>query len=674
MKLNTAVSARTFAVCVAVIAAAVYANSVMNGFALDDVYIVQMNGRVHDLTSFARIWLTPYWPFLGHELGLYRPLTIFLFAVQWSLGDGAPWVFHVTNIALHALVTTLAFLLLQRFTTSTAAFVGALVFAVHPVHTEAVANVVGQAELVAAAAIMAACLVHAGRPDGTRISWARRLALTVLFLVALTAKENAVVLPALLVLVDLTQRRVRLSRRGAREYAGDMWMPMFLLGSALALYLAIRYGVMDGSITGSNAAPAMPYLREEYRLLNALRAFPELLRLLFLPLDLAADYSPAVILPVDDVRPMVLLGALLVVVIVFLAVLTPWRPHIGFPAAWFIITIITVSNLFFPIGVLVAERTLYLPSFALSALIAFAWHAGERRGAHRQLGVAAAAVAVFVVLFGVRTWLRNPDWRNTNTVWEAMYRDHPHSYRSQWVRASLLYASGRPDLAERHYRLAHAIYDRDTQFTTDFANFLMSRGNYVEAVPLLEHAHAVGPRRTSTVSILAYAYVATGRYAEALDVLRGIEATGANLVTAMALRAYAHRGMGEQGSAIAAWRLAVRHSPDSPWRAWSFLARSLAFGGYPSEAIAAADSARITAPDAAARTTVDRLATALDAQCYSGPSAGMVPGDGFAAMSRAECDPLGEWFEFVPAAHSATSLHNATESSSIPLDPATSDP
>src|SRR5690606_23003950 len=136
-----------------------YANALANGFALDDVYIIQRNPRVHDLSNLRDIWLTPYWPWSGRELGLYRPGTIFLYAVQWAIGEGAAQAFHVMNLLLHALASVLVFVLLRRLVSDIPALAGALIFAVHPVHAEAVANVVGQAEIVAAIAVLAACLV-----------------------------------------------------------------------------------------------------------------------------------------------------------------------------------------------------------------------------------------------------------------------------------------------------------------------------------------------------------------------------------------------------------------------------------------------------------------------------------------------------------------------------------
>jgi tetratricopeptide (TPR) repeat protein len=660
MTLDFRIPDRGPALLVALAAIAVHLNSIANGFALDDGYIVQLNGRVHDLTNFSRIWLTPYWPFLGQELGLYRPLTIFLFALQWAVGDGAAWVFHAVNVGLHGLVTVLSYLLLGRLTNRTAAFVGALIFAVHPIHTEAVANVVGQAEIVTAAAVLGACLLHAARPEGLAVSWPRRLLLALLFLIALAAKESAVVLPALLVLTDFAQQRVPLSARGLSDYARAILMPGFLLAAVLAWYLIIRFDVM-GSIIGSNAAPAMPYLREEYRLLNALRAFPEFLRLLFFPQDLSADYAPAVIMPVETVRPMVILGGMLILVVTALAALTPWLPAIGFPAAWFAISIVTVSNLFFPIGVLVAERTLYLPSFAVSAIAAFAWQAAAARKPNASRRLAAAAVALVIALGAAKTWSRNPDWRDTNTLWSATYRDNPHSYRSQWVQAALLDAAGRTDQAAVHYQLAYEIYPRDTQFTSVYANFLIGRGRYADAVTMLEAVRESPPFTAFSASVLAHAYLSTGRYEEALEMVEYAEVNGGDRATSMALRAYAYEGLGNGEQALAAWRTTVRYSTGPTWRAWAFLARALAYNDRPREAMAAADSARAAVEDPGVIPIVEAVQRALREGCYeSGSLAAPPAGTGFAGLTRPDCDELGEWFSFPDPVQSATHLQNAT--------------
>jgi hypothetical protein len=430
-------------------AAAVYANALANGFALDDVYIVKQNPRVHALGDLRSIWLKPYWPFFGRELGLWRPMAIFGYALQWAVMGDKPWFFHSVNILLHTGVSLLGFLLLRRLTQSTpAALLGALVFAVHPVHTEVVANVVGQAELIAAFTTLGACLLFITRPDGQSISWGRRVALLVLFLAGVLAKESAIVLPGLLVALDFATGRVRAERSSLVSYTRALAMPAFLFAAVSVLYFSYRVGVL-GSIGGVDAAPNLGFLREQHRVLISFRGWIEYFRLLVLPADLSSDYSPGVILPVDGWTPMVALGAAVLAGIALIAALTPRFPRAGLPAAWLLITALPTSNLLVPIGVVVAERLLYTPSFALSIALAFLWKTLEGAGAPvRTRRFAAALAGIVIALMVARTVIRNPDWDSTETVFSALVRDHPESYRSQWRNATHAYMARQIEIGD----------------------------------------------------------------------------------------------------------------------------------------------------------------------------------------------------------------------------------
>jgi len=619
--------------CIA--AALVYVNALWNGFALDDVYIIAGNLRVKNPDSWRAIWLNPYWPTFGIELGLYRPLAISAYALQWWLGDGSPWVFHLGNLLLHVSVTALAFLLLESLTDTKAAFIGALIFAVHPVHTEAVANVIGQAELLAAAAVLGACLVHVRRPrEQLALSWPRRAAIALLFVVAMFAKENAVVLPALLVACDAAQRRFSLTWRSIREYAGELIVPLLLLAIVLGAYMTLRYDVLGGHITGTDPGPTLPYLHGDYRLLNALRAFPELVRLMVFPADLVADYSPGVILPVETVSPMVIIGAFLLVGMAGFALITPRRPELGFPAAWFIISIITVSNLIFPIGVLIAERTLYLPSFAFAAAVAYAWQHVLPKASAGARRAAPVLIAGIVIIFAAGTIIRNPDWASTESVHASMIRDHPENYRAQWVQAAAAAAAADPRRALGHYELGYRIYPHDSQFLTDYGLFMLSRSQPEAGLKLLEDAYALNKYVPRTSTFLAYAYLPARRYRDALDMANNANYSGAYIISTLPIVAHAREGLGDRDGAVAAWRALIRLPGGDSFKNRLWLARALALAGHSTEAALAADSAASLGRDSANATLVTRFRAAQSTGCFDGVLPAAQPG----------CDPLGDYF------------------------------
>lgn len=144
-------------VCLAAIA--VYALSVRSGFAYDDVPLILLDPRVHSLGNLPAILTQPYWPVGGQELSIWRPLTTLSFAADWAVSGGAPAWFHLSNVLWHAAACILVLCLLHELFAAPAALAGALLFAVHPVHVEAVANVVGRGDVISAVFALAACLL-----------------------------------------------------------------------------------------------------------------------------------------------------------------------------------------------------------------------------------------------------------------------------------------------------------------------------------------------------------------------------------------------------------------------------------------------------------------------------------------------------------------------------------
>jgi protein O-mannosyl-transferase len=628
---STEVLASGVVACAAVL---VFANSLLNGFAYDDVHIIENNARVHQLADQAAIWLTPYWPNAGEEAGLYRPFAIFWYALQWQLGGGAAWVFHAVSIALHAAVSLLVLRLLLFFVPLVGAIAGGVIFAVHPVHTETVANTVGQAELIAACAALAACVLHARRPPGADVSWPLRFAHVLLFLVAVLAKESAIVLPGLLLLVDVAQRRMQWSRAGVVHYLRSVALPLFLVAAAAAAYLLLRLEVL-GSLRGVDPGASLPYLREAYRLLTALRAWPEFVRLMFFPLDLSADYGPAVILPMTRPTPMVVLGAGLLLATMVCAMLWQRAPLVALAAAWFLVSIVSVSNLIFPIGVLIAERTLYTPSVAVAFLAGAAAAAAAASPRARARRLAVAALAVGVVAMGVRTWVRNPDWKDTWAVLASIQRDRPEAYRPYWSSAASYTSMNALEQADPLWRIAYYLWPRDPLMLTEYGAFLNRTLRFDEALPLHEEAVRQTPWSPAAHFFLAETYLGLGRHDEAIRALLMAERVGRiepRIFFAQLGRAY--EGRGDDQRALAAWRIASRQNGDHQWLLHAFEARAAARAGLARDATTAARLAvSLAGVDPLAEATAAGVEAAVLAGCYR--------------QADASCsDPLHAWQYF----------------------------
>ena len=449
-RLRSALARRTlFAGGVFILALALYLPSVRNGFAYDDHMVIRADPRVHDLSNLPRLFAEPYWN--DEELGLYRPLASASYAIDWAVADGNPQWFHWVNTFWNAGACALLFLLLTRFVPTPAALLGALVFAVHPVHVEAVANVVGRAEVMAALFSIAAMLLWLRADVGRRHGAGTGAGIVLLFLLAVLSKESAIMLPALIALLDVARGAIRPASVAAwfRTHAAVL--------SALALtavaFLVLRTLVL-GELGPARVDPALDIARSTTdRILTALQGWPHVLRLMIFPRTLLSDYGPRIIMPVAAPTLTVLAGMAILLGLVAGGI-AAWLRGAGRLAAVLLflpLALLPTSNLLVPIGVIVAERTLYLPSIAVALAIAFltAWLPPRP---HRR--VAAAVVLLAAGLGAVRTLDRIPVWRSTDAVFAALTADRPDSFRAQWYNARAAVEAQHPRLALERYALA----------------------------------------------------------------------------------------------------------------------------------------------------------------------------------------------------------------------------
>jgi tetratricopeptide (TPR) repeat protein len=425
----------------------VYAIALGNGFAYDDVAIIGGDPRVHTF-ALGDIFTKGYWADEGHAL--YRPLTTLSFALDWSVApNGTAW-FHLTNVVLHAGASALVALLIARFWTPAGALLGGVLFAVHPVHVEAVANVVGRAELLAAVCFLGGCLVWLAAHDDARAGF-RRTIVPVLFALAVFSKESAVMMPAVLPLLDLASGELR--ARGLRDYIRRNALAYALLALVAAGYVVARAAVLGEAGGPERLDPSLEVIDSARdRILTALQAWPVWLRLLLLPVTLLADYGPRILAPIQAYDRDVLLGAVILLAAVGggVAAMRRGADRTALALLWFPVTILPVSNLFFPIGVIVAERTLYLPAVALSfgaAALLLRWPALPPL---RQR-LAAAALAAVLAVFAVRSIVRVPEWDSTDRIMLALVRDRPDAFRGQWHMARMARAAGDDQGALRSY-------------------------------------------------------------------------------------------------------------------------------------------------------------------------------------------------------------------------------
>ena len=481
-------AARRVFLAVAAAALVVYIGALANRFAMDDIPLIVQNPLASGPAGLWRAFSSPYWhPYLGGEM--YRPLPV----ASWVLDrliDGTPWL-HLINLLWHAAASVAVAALVRRLADDRSALIAGLLFAVHPLHVEAVANLVGRAELMAGVCVALAVYFALVRQSAgwSAMAWA----------VGLICKENAAVLPALVGwgwMLGLG----RPSRRRMTVFVAT-WVAIG------AVYAAVRWHILHPYAGFQSVGPIFLGASPAAVRLTGIAALADVGRLLVFPLHLRVDYSPAertIVTSLADTR----LAAGLLAVLVWGALLAvAWRRNRkpeAFGLGWIGIAFLPVANLLFPVGFLLAERTLYLPSVGL-VLAAGAWLARFPRPL--------VPVAALVLAGGIRTAFRVPVWRDNGTVTVSILNDSPLSYVGPKRMTAVYLDLHQPARALRATRVAARIYARDPTIYVTGAVAAFAAGEPQAADSLLADLerlchHCVGYYRRESETARTHGYPA----------------------------------------------------------------------------------------------------------------------------------------------------------------------
>lgn len=404
-----------------------YVNNLSNGFTYDDRFVVALNPLVQRVDLRGLI-TQPYWGDIV-DAGLYRPLTSFTFGVNRLFGESA-FSFHLVNDLLHAGASALVVVAARNLGASRFVSVTAgLVFALHPLQTEAVDSIVGRAEILALMGTLGALVLF---QRGSKSVW-----VGILFFLALCSKESAAFALPLFLLYWLSFERRSL-------------MP---IAAAVIAYAALRFAALGGfGISGREIAfldNPVAHADVATRVSMAFVLIGKYASLIVWPAPLSADYSYNAIPVETDWR--VLVGLAVASALAWLA----WRRRglAAFAALAFLIPLTGFLHLLFPLGTLLAERLVYLPMFGMALLIALATDALPR---------ARWVLAILLVACAARVVDRNRDWRDNETLFRQTVRTMPESARAHFLLGAELLEQDRFEEAATSFETGLAILPTHT--------------------------------------------------------------------------------------------------------------------------------------------------------------------------------------------------------------------
>ncbi len=539
---------------------AVYGNTLWNGFVYDDFPQVVQNPWIRELRFIPEIFSTNVWAFQGIKTNYYRPLMHISFMLSYALFGLAPWGFHVVNVLLHAGVTLLVFLISSRlFQTANPSsspvspmlpFIAALLFAVHPIHTEVVAWVGGVTDLFFTLFFLLALYFYILSAESGVHQRSLFLLSVVSFFLATLCKEPALTFPLILAAYDYSFRsEVSRSPNYLKRYAP-------YLGAA-AVYFILRVIALGG------LAPVRRHgeLSAYEVLINIFPLFRQYLGKILLPIHLNAYH---VFLPISSILErnglISLATALVFAGTVLLAfkknrpaffalslVLVPLLPALYIPGAG--------ENTF-------AERYLYLPSFGFVLLVVLLAGRVVLRKPRWSVPMT-AAFAVVMALYSLGPVQRNGVWKDDERLWRDVVQQSPNSAVPHYNLASALNAQGRIDDAIAEYQTAIRIQPAVVAYTSLGAAY-HAKGLINEAIGQYQLALRLQPDAADAHTGLAIVYAESGALDKAIEhflIAVRLQPGSADAQYGLG-RAYLEKG--RPAEAIPHLEAAVKLNPDEP--------------------------------------------------------------------------------------------------------------
>ena len=484
----------------------VFGNGISGEFVFDDVTVIQNRPDVKDAGNFFNLFVSPYHQNMP-KTGLYRPFTMASYAINHYISD-SPIGFHIVNIIIHALNSFLVFWLVNSlFKNKFLSYAVFLLFLTHPIHTEAVTSIVGRAELWAF--FWSLITIHFYIKKKTVLS-------LVSFLLALLSKEIAITILPVIFYIDWALVKNKLFLSAKR-------ISFFVL--PLGIYAILRYVVLgkyfaEDAVTTLATNP-LKFASLSERLITAFKVLYLYVEKLVWPVRLSADYSynslPVISNPLD---PYFLLGIGFLGLLLFLLFYKKTnKTELGLGSVFFLFPYLMISNLIKPVGTIMGERLMYLPSLGFILIISYFLS----KSVHTIGKKFAYAVLILIVIFySARTIIRNKDWHNARTLFTATVNTVPDSLVARAALAAVHIKADEWKEAKEQLDIARNIHENNSRIQNLLGIVADHDGNYRLAEERYKKSLELNPDSINTHINLAELYIKEGRFEEASRSLKKV--------------------------------------------------------------------------------------------------------------------------------------------------------
>jgi tetratricopeptide (TPR) repeat protein len=485
-----------FILIIIAIAFVIYFNTLKNGFVYDD-----------KLEVIDNLWIRSFKDLFSecHRYRLTETISLFTDYKIWGL---KPFGFHLTSLMFHILTSVAVYALTYSILKEkwTAFFTG-LLFATHPIHTEAV-SIISHRQEILAMLFMLLGLIFYIKQKTDKNYWSLVISL-IFFGFALGAKEVAFIFPLLLLLYDLYFSKEKVTFKYYLSYL-VLLAVFLLLFSIPSPRWNFRISGFDTVSFGHSLSGNRPYFSI---LITQLKAFALYVKLLIFPRPLNIDYYfPSYTSLFQDG---ILVSLLLLLFIIFLCIIT-YRKYkiISFGIAWFLINLLPVSNIL-PKTFFLAERYLYIPSFGFCLILGWLFANGVAKKSTRIISI--LIFVLILTLYSAKTIQRNYDYKSEYTLWSTTLKNNPKSVQGHNNVGIGLLESGKTEQAIKEFE---ATIQLAPTFTKPYYNLGISYyqlNNYEKAIENLETSIKLEAKSAESYAALGTIYQKLGQYDLAVE-------------------------------------------------------------------------------------------------------------------------------------------------------------
>ncbi|MFY9222345.1 MAG: tetratricopeptide repeat protein [Blastocatellia bacterium] len=503
---------------IVLVSLACFANSLTGKFIYDDYLVVVDNTSIKSLNNIPDLFLQSYFG-KDNTAGTYRPLTTISFAINYAIAGLEPYSYHLANIIINAINSLLVYWIVKYYSQSKLLGIfTALLFSVHPVHSEAVAAIYGRPELLATMFLLIAWVCYEKSPANKYYYLISLLS----YFLSLLCKESGIVFFGILLLIQFCTKT---SWKEKLIPTPKSW------GYVLT---TIPYLIIRIWITGAFGVPKSGQMLggESFstRVYTMSFGYIKYFQMLVWPSKLYTEYDFSVIPKITSVNFTVVLSLVTILLIIIIGF---WQTNknriIVFGILFFFVATSIVSNVFLPTGILISERTIYLAVGSICLLMGAAFYKVYK------MGWTKFALGFFIftlLLVSIRTYYRNLDFQNDEVLFSSTLKIQPNHFKANYCLGLYYENIGQADKAEVYLKKALQLNETSSIANVALANFYNKQAKVDLAINLFKRAIELDPNNADAHSFYGAILLSQGNLCTAKEHLTKALSINKNLVKA----------------------------------------------------------------------------------------------------------------------------------------------